>query len=378
MELYILILANIVLVLEMLYINVFATLSCTGKKRSDFANWFYLTLFTAVIFTLSWSLFPQEIITHLNANCRHLTLIGFIYVLPAYFLSKQPFRQLFVVFNIFWIYSLILNAISIRLAYIFYNMYYSYWTVGIQTFLYIISLPIIIKFMRQKLIFTIRNIKHGALNEILALTAAVVVLLYAEKHVFESGTTVFLESLIFLLIGLCFILTFRLTYSFVDASASVEILGIKSKTDPLTRLKNREAMLEDAALRMEKGMPFCLIFLDLDNFKTINDTYGHNIGDDYLVAFSNSARMFLDEEDRLYRISGDEFVILKSGGMCQDTCFNFENMEFLNNPSGISFLGLSTGFSKYPDDSNNINELLGIADSNMYQAKKEKHKKQLE
>jgi diguanylate cyclase (GGDEF)-like protein len=228
--------------------------------------------------------------------------------------------------------------------------------------------------MKQKLVFIIQNTKDRTLGSLILLTVFVIILLYSLKLSFENGTTPLSEIGIFIVLGICFTITFQLAYSFVDASKSVEALGLKTKMDPLTRLKNREAMLEDASNRVKSGNSFCIIFLDLDNFKTINDNYGHNIGDDYLVSFANSARRLLDSHDKLYRISGDEFVVLKDGKHCVKTCEEFEKLRFLNNPSGIEFLGLSTGFANYPEDSKSISELLGTADSKMYQNKKTKHK----
>jgi len=374
MGLNILIIPNVAMIMEMVLVNVYSTLSCSGKKKSALSTWSYLVLFSAALFALIGYLIPEIALYALEDRYRLLSFTGVVYLIPLILLTKQPYKHTMVIFNTFWIYSLIIFAISYRIACITCIVSKSLDSLVIQTAAYLITLPVLLKFMKKKMTYTLQNIKEETLNSLLSLSVSVILVIYTIKYALENGGSDLVEISLFLLLGACFAITFQLAYSLVEASKSVEMLGIKTKTDPLTRLKNREAMIEDATGRLRNGNPFCLIFIDLDNFKTINDNHGHSIGDDYLIAFSNSARRLLDSKDRFYRISGDEFVVLKDGGFCKKACTEFENLRFLNDPSGIKFLGLSTGYSNYPEDANSISELLGIADSRMYQNKKKKHK----
>lgn len=374
MGLNILIIPNVAMIIEMFLVSVYATLSCSSKKKSALFTWSGLTIFSGALFVSISFVIPEIAKLAFEDSYRVLSFIGAIYLVPLVMLTKQPHKHTIVIFNTFWIYSLIVFAISYRIAHITCIFSRSIDSLAIQTVAYIITLPVLLKFMKKKMTYTIQNIKEGTLNSLLSLTVSVILVIYTMKYALENNVSELVEISIFLLLGACFAITFQLAYSFVEASKSVEMLGIKSKTDPLTRLKNREAMIEDASGRIRSGHNFCLIFIDLDNFKTINDNHGHSIGDDYLIAFSNSARRLLDSKDRFYRISGDEFVVLKDGSLCNQACMEFESLRFLNDPSGIKFLGLSTGHANYPEDAKNINELLGIADSRMYQNKKKKHK----
>lgn len=374
MEMDTLIIPNILLVLEMFFINTYATLACSKRKRSTIEIWFYMVLFSLLIFASIWFTTPEITGYTLQRSYRMLSIAGLIYLLPLHFLVKQPFRHTLIIFNTFWVYSLIVFAVSYRISNLVFTNTTEWSSLGIQTLLYLASLPYILKFMQQKMVFIIGNIKGKTQSVLIMLTFSLILLIYAIKYSFENGSNLFIEIMILLLIGFCFAITFQLAFSFIDAARSVEVLGLKSKTDPLTRLRNREAMLEDAYNRINSQKPFSVIFLDLDNFKSVNDSFGHAVGDDYLVSFANSARRLLDIKDKMYRISGDEFLVLKDGASCEKSCREFEKMRFLNNPSGIEFLGLSTGCSSYPADSKNISELLGIADSRMYQNKKMKHK----
>ena len=88
-----------------------------------------------------------------------------------------------------------------------------------------------------------------------------------------------------------------------------------SYTDYLTKIPNRlwfydhmEQTIQKANATKEK---FAVLFLDLDGFKTINDTYGHGVGDEFLVKVSEVFLKMLDKNDAIARIGGDEFLIMK-------------------------------------------------------------------
>ncbi|WP_254795296.1 GGDEF domain-containing protein [Halomonas sp. QHL1] len=91
-------------------------------------------------------------------------------------------------------------------------------------------------------------------------------------------------------------------------------LAQQALTDPLTGLGNRRFFEDQAAMEMARaqrsGAPLSLIAIDLDHFKHINDTYGHDVGDKVLQAFANTARAQLRDGDVLCRIGGEEFAVL--------------------------------------------------------------------
>jgi diguanylate cyclase (GGDEF)-like protein len=82
-------------------------------------------------------------------------------------------------------------------------------------------------------------------------------------------------------------------------------------TDALTSLPNRRAFAVDVAKLARRhehaGVPYCLVMLDLDHFKQLNDACGHDFGDKVLVSFAESSRRFLRPSDVLYRVGGEEF-----------------------------------------------------------------------
>ncbi len=97
-------------------------------------------------------------------------------------------------------------------------------------------------------------------------------------------------------------------------SNDLELYKQKSMIDPLTSLHNREAFMDALTRAMrhtrETGAPFSLLFLDIDDFKQINDTYGHLSGDSVLSTLGRIFRAYLRREDMAARYGGEEFAVL--------------------------------------------------------------------
>lgn len=87
-------------------------------------------------------------------------------------------------------------------------------------------------------------------------------------------------------------------------------LQYMSETDPLTGLPNRAAFFEKANLTINNGKPHAILMVDIDNFKAINDTYGHYAGDLALAQIGKHLHRTLRSEDIVGRIGGEEFAVL--------------------------------------------------------------------
>jgi diguanylate cyclase (GGDEF)-like protein len=144
--------------------------------------------------------------------------------------------------------------------------------------------------------------------------------------------------------------------------------------DPLTRLLNRRALLhalQEAGERAE-SRNLALVFLDLDNFKQINDRHGHVIGDRVLEKFGSLLNEHVRVEDRAFRVGGDEFALLLCDAGEQDAREVVariidameSNIDPLVRTLNASF-GIATSTSRQEPE-----ELLRIADEAMYQAKR--------
>jgi diguanylate cyclase (GGDEF)-like protein len=127
------------------------------------------------------------------------------------------------------------------------------------------------------------------------------------------------------------------------------------------------------AKKDNKGL--ALFFLDLDHFKSINDSLGHNVGDEVLKSVTHRLTKILKKEDTLARLGGDEFTIIM--GNINDTQEATQLAEkiigALSDPITVNlnrlYVSFSIGISLYPEDGDNTQNLLKYADAAMYKAK---------
>ncbi len=158
-------------------------------------------------------------------------------------------------------------------------------------------------------------------------------------------------------------------------------------TDALTGLGNRLAFREHLDQRLTQlrglGRQLALLFADIDDFKRINDTLGHDVGDEVLVRFANRIRGAVEQygsHATLARFGGDEFVILLEAGdrpgedmRALATGLAETLVEELARPIVVQdrqvFLGISVGVTLFPDDATGATMLMKNGDIAMYQAK---------
>jgi len=152
--------------------------------------------------------------------------------------------------------------------------------------------------------------------------------------------------------------------------------------DPLTGLFNRryadEVLASEFKRMKRKEKPLGLILLDIDHFKAVNDTYGHQVGDTVLKLFSGLLTDNVRYEDVACRIGGEEFLIIlpeTSLDVAQERAEKirkqFNEMELEHDYKTLDPLSVSAGIAIYPNHGTTVDELLQIADRALYQAKDE-------
>lgn len=148
--------------------------------------------------------------------------------------------------------------------------------------------------------------------------------------------------------------------------------------DTLTRLPNRVLLadrLEQAVNKAKReGSFFALMFMDLDGFKTVNDAWGHDVGDKLLVAVTDRLTQQLKGQYTLARIGGDEFVLLAEVDAPDDAAAIASSLvRVIDKPFNIDpydvMVTLSVGIALYPHDGKNERELMFNADAAMYHTK---------
>ncbi|MFC5402716.1 putative bifunctional diguanylate cyclase/phosphodiesterase [Cohnella soli] len=153
--------------------------------------------------------------------------------------------------------------------------------------------------------------------------------------------------------------------------------------DELTGLPNRRLFSEKVKAAMARtiddGGKFTLLWLDVDRFKTINDSMGHSFGDRLLVAVAERLSKFAKKRDNVFRLGGDEFALLlgdieneEEAGEAAKALVALFDESFKIGPSGFHITG-SVGVALFPDDGGTLDLLLQNADIAMYNAKESRN-----
>ncbi len=187
-------------------------------------------------------------------------------------------------------------------------------------------------------------------------------------------------SLYLLIFLLSFIIIYGL-FRYIDKLEKIkrDELLFQLRHDSLTQLPNRNYLYQNWTRWVSQlSNSFDMLFIDLDNFKNINDGFGHKFGDAILVQVAKRLSAFFEKENLVVRQGGDEFIVLMR---CKDEKnkesilsdlieqisqpYYVDNMEFS--------IGASIGTAKYPNDAQSLESLMSLADTAMYEAKKRKN-----
>lgn len=157
-----------------------------------------------------------------------------------------------------------------------------------------------------------------------------------------------------------------------------------ANTDGLTGLFNEHYFSSVLHRKEQKKLPFVLYYLDLDHFKPVNDTYGHDMGDKLLKAVAERLLKCIRSNDFAFRIGGDEFALIISAEMDDSLCMQTKMriVQSLLLPYEIDgktlHIGASCGYAVYPLETEDTGKIRILADQRMYAEKKENHRKAAE
>jgi len=167
----------------------------------------------------------------------------------------------------------------------------------------------------------------------------------------------------------------------IERKRTEERLTYLAQYDHLTGLVNRslfrDRLIQAMARSKRLQQPLGLMLLDLDRFKAVNDTLGHDIGDELLKAVSERLKSCVREVDTVARMGGDEFTVILEGVPSEASIVVVakritESISSAFELKGHSVsIGISIGITVYPHDDQGIDELLKHADEAMYRAKQQ-------
>lgn len=189
--------------------------------------------------------------------------------------------------------------------------------------------------------------------------------------------TFFLYCAVYLGSGVLFFFLFKLIAK-AEEKRRNDLL-FQATHDQLTNLSNRNALQNEIHQWIYKNAPcFSLLYVDMDHFKSINDSFGHEYGDAVLVEISKRLKQLMPKNAIVVRYGGDEFVLLlKTHERKEVLDFAYILTDMLSRPYTIQNfnfnLGASIGIALYPEHGQNLNMLLRAADIALYESKKIKN-----
>lgn len=169
------------------------------------------------------------------------------------------------------------------------------------------------------------------------------------------------------------------TKPILESKILMEALRQKNLTDSLTGLYNRkyldEIVEKQLNLDIKNGIVYAIMFLDIDYFKMVNDTYGHDVGDDILRKLAITMKKSISSNETLIRYGGEEFLILMKNATQESAKelankINADFSKIIFNYGGDSFSKtVSIGYSFFPTDTDQFWKCIKYADISLYEAK---------
>ena len=169
-----------------------------------------------------------------------------------------------------------------------------------------------------------------------------------------------------------------MSYMLLRLAEAKRMFSQMSLVDGLTGLGNKRSFDHSLEHLVQEGSSFGLCYIDVNYFKTVNDRFGHNVGDVLLKTVAK--RIQENTSYSAYRIGGDEFVILVDEGIEEARYQQFkenidqafaQRVQCLNKKLHIT---VSLGFARYPEDGQDVQQVIALADQRMYADKEIKHK----
>ncbi len=185
------------------------------------------------------------------------------------------------------------------------------------------------------------------------------------SHVYSIGIVVFVA---FLINAACIVM-----YEQVQEKANIDIYARMAYMDTMTGLGNRTAFLEENKSNAIFPGMISYIMMDANNLKTINDTLGHNKGDELIITIAKCMRKAVGHNGQCYRIGGDEFVIILKNKTAAETEKIINKVrceiEFADKQSDIT-ISVAIGYVWIDTEQKNLEDLMQHADDEMYKDKK--------
>ncbi len=354
------------MIVEMLCVNLYVSHICLDRKAAPIIVVPVMVLFTGALLGVS-----TVAISNLPGyGYGRFVFLGFFYLIPLVFLYRRGIKTTVSVMCLSWSYTMLVFLFAKYLGQFFPESMQASAALVIQTVTYLCTLHFFLHMLHEKLLYVIVHADPYKGDMLFRLSVSTCAVAFCANWVLLQENSLMAKLALVCTLAVNTTMMYQALYDLTKAQRHAVQTRKESLTDALTGLNNRRAFFEQAEQLVEQGRPFSIAFIDLDRFKSINDTYGHMTGDWYLKHFTQEFIRHFSDEGALYRIAGDEFVYLReeepgAEAVLKSVC----SLSISPLAPDIPFLGFSCGGGSFPADAKTADELLAVADSRMYQAK---------
>lgn len=345
-------------------------LACTlGRRRYALKTHILIHAAITAVFLFIMDLATKEASLQYGRETVFWMLAGCALITSLLFFYGGGWGLRVTVFFYILCYVLSIFTAASRAAYLITNTSMSGLTLLIQTVLYTGSIRQFQQFSQEKFIRFLSEAAGSRHQRLLLMQTITSFVLIAAYNILMVSICSDLEKLLFLFLLLFYIVqTNLLLVSYLQTDENKQEFQLMAATDPLTGLGNSVALVDRLHKMQKEGGAFSLLFMDLDSFKSVNDTHGHRAGDAYLIRFAQALKRLGGDGTFFFRKSGDEFIGLTRD---RELAKALKALQPEMEP-GIAFLGVSVGCANTPEDGETLAELLDVADRDMYRHKRER------
>ena len=329
------------------------------------------------VVTVAWRTNVILLLCHLVLGIFFLTnhftlLFGFncfsiLVYLISFFILKKKLSKVYVILVFIEIY-----------LFMFFSIFCVGWDFGFQHYcITFVASYMFADFYRNEMQTSgIDIVLFGTLNGLLYLGLRFYSNIFEPVYHLDNQIVVYLIYFLNTVFAFFFFIMFIYIYNRAVSRMENDLRQMAER-DPLTGLYNRRRMLQflEQAMTEVTETPFAVAMLDIDYFKKVNDTYGHQVGDDFLVAIAQGIKSKFRESDIVGRIGGDEFFALMRG-VTEREQIEHKAKELLDVMARVSKdyentgISASIGISIFPRDGRTLDELYSSADSALYKVKR--------
>lgn len=359
--------AAIITPMQMLVINLFVINKCSERKFSKKVTYACMLLGVAALVP---AIYKICLINPDFGNGNGLFVIGsFIFVFPVKTLYNISVSKIVSLACTSWVYTFIVFSVSVHIGYLIPDIHIGYSVLAVQTLIYTVTISGFYHMIRKSFLTILAQLTPQENTNLMWTSIFWFWTVFIVNLSFIYMEHIPLRIIALLSVSFCAFNFYRHIYRMLDSNRIIDRLKDVAYKDNLTQLRSRAVLSNDVDELLDRQVPFKLIFMDLNNFKSINDTYGHVAGDEYLAFFAREVKQRVGSKGGFYRISGDEFICIYTA---PDILRFIDAISTLpeNLPdSEMPFKGVSYGIAHYPDDGQTLSDLIHVADARMYAMK---------